>query len=52
MTVAQGRRSSSTSRPAAAATAIRAQRDPGLVREDMADGKITPAYAYEHYGIR
>ncbi len=27
-------------------------RNPDLVRQDIADGKITPAYAHEHYGIR
>ena len=26
-------------------------RDPALVRQDLADGKITPAYARQHYGF-
>jgi N-methylhydantoinase B len=28
------------------------ERDPARVREDVADGKITPAYAEQHHGLR
>ncbi|AMN41482.1 hydantoinase B/oxoprolinase family protein [Rhodoplanes sp. Z2-YC6860] len=27
------------------------RRDPALIREDIADGKITPEFAREHYGV-